>query len=620
MKKLKTLVQNSKSVITNYSFVLLSALVATVSFIISNEINIRTGNNYQEGVFLRMGFLAILGNSLFFGLAVLGARYGKKLFWNCLGILLLSLYYVYLLPVGFDDWTILHKTTLLVSFILSHLFVSFAPFIRKHDTASFWHYNKNLFLRALRTILFSGVFLAGILLSIKTIEELFVPDLDNRFYTYTALALSIFGSCFIFLLFSRNGLSHVLEKTKFPSFLKFFVQYVLVPLLIIYGTILYLYGIKILVLWELPKGYVSLPIMVYCLVGVLAILLTYPLQNETRKNWIIHFSKWFYRITLPLLALLFVAIGTRLWDYGFTENRYYILVFGLWLCFICFYFIFVKKTSIRMIPISLFIVGLTTLSLPRYNVFTTTNRSQFNQFDNLLKTHNLFLNKDGYTEKTIAFDRPVQDSIAERISTVFRFLAKRNKTTYLKTYFRTTEDADAFFAKDYYYFKSQFTNQIKTPGLKRSDYVYFTIFSPSKAYVLNEWDYVIVDIFSSYDTVKKIKVDGDVFHITKKYDNALKSTIYLLKLKEADLKEWLELDLTELFIDFRNGLKSTYANENKNQVHPKELSIEHSIGPYTIKLIFDHVTINNFGDPIEVYMSNFYSSILLLKKTENGKK
>ena len=420
MKKLKTLVQNSKSVLFNYPFVVLSAIVATVSFIILNEIRLTTENQTHEGIALRIGFLAMLGNSLFFGLTVMGIRYGKTLLWNCLGILFLCAYYFFLLPANFEDWTILHKTTLLVCFILSHLFVAFAPFIGKHNAIQFWNYNKNLFLRALRTILFSGVFLGGILLSVLTIEELFLPDLDDRFYTYTAIVLSIFGSCFIFLLFNRNGLSQLMEKESYPKSLKFFVQYILLPLLLIYVCILDLYGVKILFLWELPKGVVSLPILIYCLTGILAILLTYPLQNDTKNNWIKRFSKWFYLLTFPLLVLLFVGICTRIMAYGFTEKRYFIFIVGLWMTFISCYYGIQRKTSIRMIPISLFFLGFFSLSLPYYNVFSTANRSQFNRLDELLLANGLFLNTElADKNKIIAFDRPVQDSVAKRVGNIY---------------------------------------------------------------------------------------------------------------------------------------------------------------------------------------------------------
>ena len=604
MNKVKELIRNSKEVIKNFPFVLLSSFVATISFIAFNELD----SIPHQDFCIRLAYVALLGNSLFFGLTVFGARYGKPLLSNSLGVLILVYYFYFLIPAGPpSDWTSLHSINFFVSAILFHLFSAFAPFIGKHDSATFWQYNKNLFLRLLRTKIFSGVLVFGIMLSILSIDQLFLTELDKRFYMYPSIVLSIIGSSFIFLLFSRKGLPQLLEKTSYPNFLKFFSQYILIPLLLIYVIILDIYGIKILLLQELPKGFVSLPIMAYCVIGILAILLTYPLQNKEKKNWISYFSKWFYILALPLLALLFTGIITRILDYGFTENRYFILVLGLWMTFISFYYIFLRNASIRMIPMSLFLVGLISLAAPYYNVFSTTNRSQFNQLNELLKNNDLLLENN-----TIAFDRPVKNDVVNRINETFHFLKNRSEKSKLEKYFNNQEKADKIF-KEQNYLRNEFTNVINNSNHVSTKYTYCDIYSPTKVLNISEWEYIFPDILRSHEDEKEMIIERDTFLYTRKHDYKL---VQQIKLKEAGEEEWLSLNISELLDNLKDTLNATYGNLNKKQTHHEELFIQGSLGSYTIKVVFFRLNLSSYSTPNEVSISNYESSILLLKKTK----
>lgn len=176
--------------------------------------------------------------------------------------------------------------------------------------------------------------------------------------------MAIFGSTFIFLLFNAKGLSNLEKESQYPVILKFFTQFVLIPLLIIYLVILYFYSGKILLAWELPRGWVTYLVMAFSIVGILALLLVYPLKEIKAKSWVVIFSKVFYYSLLPLLILLFTAIFTRVLQYGFTEARYYVLVLAIWLATLTIYYIFYKKASIKFIPISLFCFGIFGLLFP----------------------------------------------------------------------------------------------------------------------------------------------------------------------------------------------------------------------------------------------------------------
>ena len=171
-------------------------------------------------------------------------------------------------------------------------------------------------------------------------DKLFDFNFNDRYYLETFYFLSIFGSSFIFLLFNEKGLLQLEKDGTYPVILKFFTQYILIPLLIIYAVILYFYSAKILLNWELPRGWVSYLILAYSVVGILALLLVHPLKQESTASWVRVFSRIFYFTLIPLLVLLFTAIFTRILEYGYTEPRYFVLLLAIWLTSVVFYFIF----------------------------------------------------------------------------------------------------------------------------------------------------------------------------------------------------------------------------------------------------------------------------------------
>src|SRR5690606_23567360 len=308
------------------------------------------------------------------------------------------------------------------------LLVSFVAFVRKQDHENnFWQYNKNLFVNFFLTLVFTGVLTGGVLLAILAVDNLFNVGFEENIYGQIFVSLLIFGSSFIFLLFNETGLDFLEKEGKYPVVLKFFTQYVLIPLLCIYVVILYFYSGKILINWELPRGWVSYLILAYSIVGILALLLVHPLKENTDKSWIGIFSKVFYFTLIPLIVLLFVAIFTRVLEYGYTEPRYYVLLLSIWLSAVVLYFIFRKSPSIKFIPISLFCFGTFALIFPYLNAFSVAKRSQKNQLEKILTQNNLLKNGK------IDFTKEVQDTVATEIADKFVFLNDRFQEDYLNS-------------------------------------------------------------------------------------------------------------------------------------------------------------------------------------------
>jgi hypothetical protein len=270
-----------------------------------------------------------------------------------------------------------------VYFLALHLMVAFLPFLWKSETAaSFWNFNKNLFIRLVISLFFTNVISIGISLALAAVNELFKADIQPQtFAQMYILSFGIFNTWY-FLADVPENFEEEIKADEYPKGLKIFTQFILIPLLLIYLTILYFYGGKIILLWDWPEGIVSYMIIAISVLGIFTNLLLFPIQDQKETGWIKTFYKAFYFLLLPLVVLLFMAIGIRIGDYGLTVNRYIITLMGIWLSFISIYFILGFK-NIKTIPISLCIAMILS-SFGPWGMFSMSERVQLDRLENLL--------------------------------------------------------------------------------------------------------------------------------------------------------------------------------------------------------------------------------------------
>lgn len=590
--KLKEILGRAIYILQNYAFILLMALLAATSFAIVID-------NYDMkeesiNIYTRFGIVSSLGISLMFSLNILAERIGKKIFLNLLGIIFLVIYYQFFLPHDNKDFGTVHAVLLVVSFILTHLLVSFIAFMGKNNENSFWQYNKNLFINAVLTGIFTAVLVGGIMLAISAVDHLFDLKLDNKIYPRTFTFLSILGSCFIFLLFNEDGLKFLEKDENYPEILKFFVQFILIPLLIIYAVILYLYGGKILIQWDLPRGWVSYLILAYSLVGILALLLVFPLKEISAKSWVKGFSKIFYFALLPLLVLLFVAIFTRILEYGFTENRYYVLLLAIWLAVVVLYFTFGKKSNIKFIPISLFVFGLFSLIFPYFNTFSVAKNSQKNELQEILIKNNVLENGK------VNFRKPVQDSVATEIANKFSFLNERKESEFLLNFISNQEqqkfkqilknEQNITYSK----VRSQFHKIIYNKDVEKGEkYNALRITTDDFGFDIKDYDKMFK--VYNYDN-KDFEYDGNSFAL-KGFNGNL--TFYFNN-KEINLSP----DIQKIINQYK---------DQKGEVYTNQISLIKEVGNYELKFLIDEINYNKYtGNNGSYFISN--EVIILIKK------
>ncbi|WP_186757621.1 DUF4153 domain-containing protein [Echinicola salinicaeni] len=383
----KYLIDQGQKSFNRFPWVLISAILAVSFANYCVEFESSTVNLFP---FINGMLVSALGISLFFGIIIYAEKndFSKKqqLIMEIIG--LTALVGIYLtLPNGLSSQnTAMPYYRFAIFSLCSHLLVAFMPYRKSMQTIDFWNYNKTLFIRLITGLLFSIVIFIGIVLAMMALNLLFNVEFEGKIFLQIFIfILGVFNTWFFISGIPEDFKEIELENT-FPSGLKIFSQYILLPLLTLYLLILYGYCIKIIINWNWPEGIVTYLIISVSTLGILALLLLYPYRNDSGEAWISTFSKYYYYLLLPLVLVLFLAIAIRISEYGITINRYLIVLLGIWLTFTCFYFI-LGYQNIKIIPSSLTFL-LLLASFGPWGIFSISENSQYNRLKSILTVSN----------------------------------------------------------------------------------------------------------------------------------------------------------------------------------------------------------------------------------------
>ncbi len=340
---------------------------------------------------LAVSFISGLGISFFIAIATFLEQkewnWLYKISTNVVGAILLLFYYFSINDKLSDGPSeVFYRFFLLV--LGSHLLVAFTPFARNGKLDQFWEYNKTLFLRILVSVLYSGVLFVGLSIALLAIDNLLGLEIDGETYAQLFFLLGGIFNTWFFLSGVPEKDTILEKKIVFPTGLRVFVQYVLIPLVTVYIFILYLYLGKIIIQWELPNGWVSNLVLSFSIAGILSLLLLYPIRNSNEYKWVSFYSKFYYLALIPLIGLLMLSIWIRISEYGVTINRYFVATLGVWLTGIVIYYIISKAKSIKVIPITLCIITFG-VSFGPLGAFAVSERSQLGRFEEIMKRNGM---------------------------------------------------------------------------------------------------------------------------------------------------------------------------------------------------------------------------------------
>jgi len=325
--------------------------------------------------------------------------------------LVLLIFYYVVLPdneVGFNEQV---GYRFFLFLLAGHLSIFFSPFIFTWNKKAYWNYLKNIFIAFVKSTIFSLVLYLGLTLALLALKYLFKLDFNDKIYfELFVISLGIVNTG----LFLSNISTHIHQQINidYPKALLIFVKYILIPLTLLYLIILYAYSFKIVINWNLPKGWVSYLVIALSILGFSIHILINPIRKTSESRLIRNFYPRFYYALIPMLLLLFIAIFKRITTYGFTENRYLIVVLSFWILGITLYILGSKRKKLRYLPMSIAILALVA-SFGFWGMFSISKNSQAKQF------------KKVFT-KMKAKDFKVLNSEYRQFESITHYLSKRN--------------------------------------------------------------------------------------------------------------------------------------------------------------------------------------------------
>jgi hypothetical protein len=253
---------------------------------------------------------------------------------------------------------------------LGILAVIVLPWIRRSDDTGFWMYNWQLLGRLIWTGAIGFVLVLGLEGALFAIAYLFQQTINER--VYLGLLAVVCG--LIMPLHFLVGIPAAGTTSTFPKFIRVFAIYILVPILTIYLVILYIYVAQILLTQQWPRDGVARIVLWYAFIGLSALAFATPLLTGSNKGRII--ARVYWITLLPLLLLLFFAVGKRIAEYGITESRYELTLVGVWFLLNACYSLVRNPAALRVYALGLFGLLLVAL-IPGINPVALSIQSQF---------------------------------------------------------------------------------------------------------------------------------------------------------------------------------------------------------------------------------------------------
>jgi len=277
MKKLslKTWINKFNLVLIRFSFTLLFIIgLSVLCFLSIQKVNIE--------IHERLWAFFILGALLNVAITLFLEEFKKpfiRILFNLLSVILLAVY-CFTLPLKLEEYKIFQLIAFGIVFVLSAFVGSF---LKKNNEITFWNFSRISIIKLIVSGFFSLVLYGGLGLAILSLDKLFNIHIDVKVYSNLAVVCYVLFAPLYFLSNVPTEIEKRKQEFELNKILKILGLCILLPILAAYAIILYIYFLRIISIWQLPNGWVSMLVSALGLGGFLSMFrLPLPIaENES---------------------------------------------------------------------------------------------------------------------------------------------------------------------------------------------------------------------------------------------------------------------------------------------------------------------------------------------------
>lgn len=281
------------------------------------------------------------------------------------------------------------------------------------------------------------------------------------------------------------------KDEKIIGFVRVIVKYIMTSLLILAFLIIYVYMLKILILWQIPSNQIFRILATLFVLGLPIWTLCYNFKDE--NDLIDKINKKLPILFIPFIFLQIYSVGARIIQNGFTIFRYLCVILVIFeVIYIVLYIIDKKKIYYMFMVLSALII-ISTL-VPSINMFDVSYRSQTNRINKLLE-------KGDLSSKEIV-----------KLNSSYVYLSTyKSGEKYFENRFTKEEqksiekyiDSSDLISHKELYFTSEVDNPIiNVSGYKTiqdfDEYYSFEVANNTNKYVINDEEYNLSKLFKRY--------------------------------------------------------------------------------------------------------------------------
>jgi len=327
----------------------------------------------------------------------------------------------------------------------SILFLGNAPFFRANrNDVAVWDFTHKLWTAVLFTTAGSIIYVMGIFAIAGALKSLFGININNIVEDWMLpIGLGFLAPMAWLSMLPRHD-DEDGDSLRNPGFISravgFLGTWILAPLTLIYAVILLAYSVKIVISLQVPNGQIAALVTPFLIIGTLTWLILDPpfIQKKRLARW---YAKLWFPLTIPAALLLGYAVFVRIGQYGWTIERYLLVLASAWALGIALWFTFrgEAKRDIRIIP-GLAALMLAMASIGPWGADGVSASSQAGRLKSALIA-NQMLDGDGYLKPVSDFDISDNEQ-AVKAKGALKYLIDHRKSGHIGRFIISSETTD----------------------------------------------------------------------------------------------------------------------------------------------------------------------------------